>query len=385
MRSPFVRFLCSRIFRFCLLFVCAGSVVLALPAFAANGVGNVISITPGAYVLRDGQRLPLEQKSRIEQKDTLVTDLAGKLQVIFDDDTTVALAPDTLLVVETFIPEGTPKFKTHLSKGMARFITGKIVEQNPEGSEISTPQGTVGLCDTMVGVETDGSFTSTHHISGSSILSFSGVAIPSGSTGTLGPGGDRPNVAPMSEGTRQRIMDNTGGGQYNGASVSEGGTGNGGITALELGALSQFKALNGSLIMGQFNDSIRSSFVSPALRGDVTGTFGLTSSASATLNFGFTVDLAQGIVSKGWINGDGADLGRLNYVEANGLITPVDFHVSGFTSMKTEHDPTGTFLNGHVDTQGNSLTITDMGGIITNGHASSPVSFTQGNAVFVPR
>ena len=400
MRSPFVRFLCNRIFRLCLLFACAGSVVLALPAFAADGVGNVIFIKPGAYVLRGGQRLPLEQKSRIEQKDTLVTDQTGKLQVIFDDDTTVALAPNTLLVVETVIPEGTPRFKTHISKGLARFITGKIVEKNPEGFEISTPQGTVGIRGTMVGVETDGSITSTHHISGSAILTFGGAVIPAGSTGTIGPSGGRPEVAPMSESTRMRIMDNTSGGlssgttggashykgsgQYDGASISEDGTsGSDGSIVLDSVNASLFGALSGPPLMGHFNDSIRAPFITSALKGEVTGNFGLASSASASLNFGFTANLVQGSVSNGWINGNGSDMGKLNYVQANGHISSKDFHVSGFTSQNAQHDPTGTYLNGQIETQGNSLTITGMNGYIQNGTHSASVRFTQGNAVFV--
>ena len=390
MRSPFMHFLFSRVLRFCLLFVCAGSVVLALPAFAANGVGNVISIKPGAYVLRGGQRLPLEQKSRIEQKDTLVTDQTGKLQVIFDDDTTVALAPNTLLAVETVIPEGTPKFKTHISKGLARFITGKIVEQNPEGFEISTPQGTVGIRGTVVGVETDGSSTSAHHISGSAILTFSGAVIPTGSTGTIGPSGGRPNVAPMSEGTLLRIMGNTGGdlsgAATGGTGTYQGGGQDDGTSVSETGSnlTSLLVHQNSSPVQDNFN-AMRAPFTSTALKGEVTGNFGLLYSMSAALNFGFSVNLLQGSVSGGWINGWGDDLGTINYVDGSGSISSTNFHVSGFTSRSADKDPTGTFLSGHVETQGNTLTITDMNGRIETGHSGGTVDFTPGQADFTPQ
>ena len=101
--------------------------VLLAPALAqAAPIGTVISLTPGVSALRGGETIPLALKDVIEEGDTIVTDGTGKVQIIFDDDSTVTLSNATSLDMREFMGEGDdPAFEGHIGQGLVRIITGK--------------------------------------------------------------------------------------------------------------------------------------------------------------------------------------------------------------------------------------------------------------------
>ncbi len=139
-----------------LLLMLLGLILLCPVPAAANPIGTVISLTPGVSVLRDGQTLPLALKDPVEAQDTIVTDATGKAQIIFSDDSTVTLANSTNLDMSEFnYEDGDPAFKGHVGQGLVRVITGKIVEQNPDGFSITTPHATVGIRGTVLDVGVD--------------------------------------------------------------------------------------------------------------------------------------------------------------------------------------------------------------------------------------
>lgn len=125
----------------------------AVPAFAAGQeAARVIAATPGVFVERDGQRTPLAVKDAVFQRDVIVTDATGKAQILFRDDTTVAVAPDSTIHVSQFSfgGDGKAAFGMRLSRGMSRVVTGRVVEQNREGFHITTPHATVGIRGTIL-------------------------------------------------------------------------------------------------------------------------------------------------------------------------------------------------------------------------------------------
>ena len=164
---------------------------------AAEAVGQVIAVTPGAFAERAGETVALGLKSPVHATDTLVTDATGKLQVLFDDDSSVTLAQGTRLALAAVVPGGNaPAFKANLGEGMARFITGKIVEQNPEGFSIMTPESTIGIRGTIFAVRRDGiaATTSVFVLNTARQVIVNGVSVPGEHKITV-PGGA---VMPMS-------------------------------------------------------------------------------------------------------------------------------------------------------------------------------------------
>lgn len=135
---------------------CCLSLLLAVPGFAASSqpaeAARVIAVTPGAFVQRGNARAPLKLKDPLYKEDQVSTDATGKLQLLFADDTTVAVAPDSMVNIADFSFGGPAKasFAMGVGRGLARVVTGKVVEQNREGFKVTTPHATVGIRGTIL-------------------------------------------------------------------------------------------------------------------------------------------------------------------------------------------------------------------------------------------
>ena len=186
------------------------TVLFCSTALAATGVGSIITAKGGAFVIQNGTEKPAVVKDRVQATDVLKTDSTGRIQVLFDDDSTMALAADTRVDLITVVSADNPQFKARVSTGLARFITGKIVEQNPGGFEVNTPRGTVGIRGTIFAVQvakdadTVFAFSSRH---GGVALGKTGTGlqiVPAGSKGIL-QGSNQPVITPMEPGEANRI------------------------------------------------------------------------------------------------------------------------------------------------------------------------------------
>lgn len=137
------------IFYFIFIFSC-------FSAYAAQEpVGLIISMYNGAWVERaGGAKEALTLKAPIYRGDTLSTDATGKAQILFNDDTTLSVAPASVVNIDDFMYNGNtkPYFSVNVVKGASRVISGRIVEQNPIGFKMSSPRGTAGIRGTVVSV-----------------------------------------------------------------------------------------------------------------------------------------------------------------------------------------------------------------------------------------
>ena len=176
----------------------AGVLALCLTLLAggvctAKDVGQVISFKAGVTAQRDGQAVALEIKSLVGDRDTLTTDATGRAQILFDDDSTVALGSNTSLSLETVVAEGaTPAFKARMGQGVARFITGKIVEKNPDGFSVVTPDATVGIRGTIFAVRVGNGTTTVFVTNTTKQVFVNGVLVPTGFKITLPQGTPTP-------------------------------------------------------------------------------------------------------------------------------------------------------------------------------------------------
>ena len=372
----------SAILLLLLFFVC--SMGIASSALAVEGVGDVISLKPGAFAMRGGKKVPLQMKSRVHQSDVLMTDATGKVQVILDDDTTLSLAPSTSLELRTVVAEGKPEFNAHMSQGLARFITGKIVEKNPKGFTVTTPEGTVGIRGTMFGLHSYNGRTRVSVINSSRGVLLNGMVVPPGSRMDVGRDFPSPTPVPLTEQDVNELGQQTGTGQGSaGQNAGGGSTGNagGGNTGDggNAGGGSTGNAGGGNTGAGGGGDDSPFSTADLHTRPgntpptDLAGTtasdlqsvgaaFSSTAVVSAendNLYFGFTANLLSGAVSDGWIfQHSGRDI---DYINGSGTISVNTFHVSNF-SLGAGNDPSNTVndaaqssLSGSFRTEGNLL------------------------------
>jgi hypothetical protein len=76
-------------------------------------------------------------------------------------------------------------FNVHLLQGVARVITGKIVEQNPRGFAVSTPEGTIGIRGTIISLRTGDGTTTVYVENTTRAVYVNNINVPGGQKITL--------------------------------------------------------------------------------------------------------------------------------------------------------------------------------------------------------
>ena len=84
--------------------------------------------------------------------DHVTTDMAGKLQVMLLDETVFTLGPNSDMVLDEFVYDpanGSGKVAARVTKGVFRFVTGKVAQRDPANMRVKLPVGTLGIRGTM--------------------------------------------------------------------------------------------------------------------------------------------------------------------------------------------------------------------------------------------
>ena len=128
---------------------------LALVAILSHSAGNAIAeigkITThegsGEVIRKDGGRLVASLSLNIHSYDDVRTG-NGRIEITFDDDSTVKMSPNSKLVIDEFVFDPNPKkskmaFK--VAAGTARFATGKLGLVDKNKIKIRTPTATIGI------------------------------------------------------------------------------------------------------------------------------------------------------------------------------------------------------------------------------------------------
>ena len=147
----------------------------------AKDVGVIISFKAGVVAQRNDKTVDLAMKAIVNDKDILKTDETGRAQILFNDETSVSLGSNTLLKLEDVIDDNANSaFRARIDHGIVRFITGKIVEKNPKGFSVVTPDATVGIRGTIFAVRVGNGTTTVFVTNTTKQVFVNGVLIPSG-------------------------------------------------------------------------------------------------------------------------------------------------------------------------------------------------------------
>ena len=135
---------------------------VAMPAWAAQpsvGAVNFVEVW-GTRTGDDGRGATLYDRDSIYFKDTLQTVRDGALHITLKDNSLLRLGSSATAVIDEFIydPAGNGQMVATVSRGIARFVTGKL-----KGDQVTirTPTATIGVrgTDFSVWVEADGRTT----------------------------------------------------------------------------------------------------------------------------------------------------------------------------------------------------------------------------------
>ena len=176
------------------IFMALALLALLVGQALAAPIGQVTALVPGAFVDRDGQEIALDLNASIEAKDTLRTDASGRVQILFADNSSVTLGSNTTMSMEEFaFDDGEPAFKAHLGQGLMRVITGAIVEQNPKGFAVTTPEAHIGIRGTIITVLSKDGFTTVWVENTTRQVIVNNIDVPSGEKITV------PSTPPLIE------------------------------------------------------------------------------------------------------------------------------------------------------------------------------------------
>ncbi len=119
--------------------------VLALPAPVVAAIGKVVSVQQGAKVTTGGATRTLRQGMEISSGDRITTDGKGVVQLLFIDETKIAVGPNAQMVVDVTMLRGNRRAKNFAVQalgGSFRFISGK---SKKSAYSVKTPTATMAV------------------------------------------------------------------------------------------------------------------------------------------------------------------------------------------------------------------------------------------------
>jgi len=129
--------------------VVALGVPTACLAASAEETAGVVRVAAGqATVAREGKVFPAAVGTKLRVGDVLATGPGGSLGVILRDNSTLALGPESSLVIRRFLfapGEGKLGLLVRLSKGTMACISGLIAKLAPESVRFETPAASIGI------------------------------------------------------------------------------------------------------------------------------------------------------------------------------------------------------------------------------------------------
>lgn len=306
-------------------------ILLVASACAAKDVGQVISFKAGVTAQRGGQPVALEMKSPVGDRDVLTTDATGRAQILFDDDTTVALGSNTNLSLETVVAEGSnPAFRARMGQGVARFITGKIVEKNPDGFSVVTPDATVGIRGTIFAVQVGNGTTTVFVTNTTKQVFVNGVLVPSGFKITLPQG----TISPLTPADHNFVSGSVAAGNPSTggtAQLAPATTGSGGVITPTTLAQTPLNTQG----LGETIRQLANAHVSGSLFNSDFNTDG---------SFSFNVNLASGAVSSGVMSTTVSSY-PATLTGGSGSISGSSLNVGNFSNGSYTGSMTGTASN----------------------------------------
>jgi hypothetical protein len=111
----------------------------------AQTIGAVVNARPGATLTRSGQVSALRTGQALAKGDVIATDRRGQVQLLFDDQTRIAIGPNASLVVDDIRMRSNGTARTFAVSAVAggfRFLSGT----SPKSAyALTTPTATMGI------------------------------------------------------------------------------------------------------------------------------------------------------------------------------------------------------------------------------------------------
>lgn len=127
------------------MFAATAALALAAPV-AAQNIGTVASSEPTLRGTPPGAGTrTLGLGTGVVQDETIASSASGRGQILFVDQTTLSLAPNTTIVLDQFVfnPDGSGQMGLQMTEGALRFIGGTL--SRGQEATVTTPTATIGI------------------------------------------------------------------------------------------------------------------------------------------------------------------------------------------------------------------------------------------------
>jgi hypothetical protein len=121
-------------------------------------IGSLRSAQGRIMMDRGGREIFGRTGMRLFRKDVIHTTDNASVAVVFRDETSISLGPNSNLSLDdfTYDPEN-KKFglKTGVTRGVAVFVAGAVATSDPESFSVTTPKGVIGIRGTKFTVKVE--------------------------------------------------------------------------------------------------------------------------------------------------------------------------------------------------------------------------------------
>jgi hypothetical protein len=123
-----------------------------------KSVARISELTGTAIIERGFTTLAAATGTRLQSEDAIKTGEDGSLGIIFDDETTISLGPNSSLKIQSYVfnPDASEfSFVVRLFKGTAAYVSGLIAKLSPGSTEFITPSASIGIRGTRFVIQVD--------------------------------------------------------------------------------------------------------------------------------------------------------------------------------------------------------------------------------------
>jgi len=130
---------------------------LTHPPQAHVRIGAAAAIRGEVYWLTsDGRKVPITPGSAVYSGARIVTGDNARMQVLLLDETVFTVGANSDMVLDEFVYDtdsSAGKVSVKVSKGIFRFVTGKVAPKDPEHLKVTLPVGAIGIRGTDVEID----------------------------------------------------------------------------------------------------------------------------------------------------------------------------------------------------------------------------------------
>lgn len=115
----------------------------------AAGVAGKVQISEGVRKAPE----PVKTGMEVLMRDRVQSENAGRMQVLLMDETVFTIGPNSDLVIDEFVYDpstGAGKVTANFTKGMLRYVSGKVAAASPGNVTIRTATATIGVRGTSL-------------------------------------------------------------------------------------------------------------------------------------------------------------------------------------------------------------------------------------------